>query len=490
MFEIKSPEDLAKVLADLADKSAANAKQGEEYGKTVDQVMAELREVKEAVAQIGQRPMGAGAGKVVKIPVTQKEWADHGMKSLFLTKVGVKKTRDGFEVEDSPIANFQSAGSLVLMECALRRVQPTKENFRNMTLYRELFVPAREAAFGIVKEAFNISTAGEGAEWVPDQVLAAEMVQRVRLGWKVAGLFRRIPTKGFPFTFPVFRDDVTSYYVATPTSSSGSDVTEGLGTVNVSDDMTFTGKRLMSRLIWSWDFNEDTVMEAASELRDASAASMSNSEEMAVLDGDSDGSHMDSDVGASTTDARVMFNGLRKTALAGTAKKDVANNAIDSSGSWNTYVRRGVFTPMGRYGVNGSDVAVITGAAVSNQVRSIERFSTAEVFANALNKLANINDGSFSPDGISDFVVSEFVRENLNAAGVYDGITTDKTYFLVVNKNAWRMAEGQTVGFKILDQTRAAKAQTELIFTRRIDLQQCYDFDTKHTGIGYDVNAS
>jgi hypothetical protein len=39
-----------------------------------------------------------------------------------------------------------------------------------------------------------------------------------------------------------------------------------------------------------------------------------NAEERAIIDGDTDGTHQDSDVGASTTDARTAWDGLRKKA--------------------------------------------------------------------------------------------------------------------------------------------------------------------------------
>lgn len=491
-LDIKDGPALVKFLTDLKASNEARALENSEAKTSIGTLIDELKTVKEAVEPLKSKIISLGQGKVAALPVTQKQWAKLGMKAFAEAPIKLRATGDiehPFTFDDEKeLAEFQDSISLMFFECALKGQKPTKSALRNTVMYRERFVPAREKIYGFVKEAFNISNSGEGLEWIPN-TMANEMQERIRLGWKVVGLFPMVNMPRSPYTYPVFRDDVTAYYVATPTSDSASSVTEGLGTANVTDSFQFVGKRLMVRLKWSWDFEEDEIGAAASDMRDAASAGMSNAWEKAVLDGDSDGSHMDSDVGASTTDARVMFDGLRKIALAGGAVKDCGNSALDSASQWNVLVNRGIFTPMRRYGLDRSKVAVITGTAVANQVRAIERFATAEVFSNALNKLANINDGSFQPDGISAFVASEFVREDLNSAGVYE-LGAAQTYALVVNRKAWKVGRMSTVGFKVLDQPTASSAQTQLIFSERGDFKQVYDFDTIHTGIGINLSTT
>lgn len=495
--------DLEKALNDLYAAKETSTTQIGDVDSKVGNFITELAAVKTTLEKYGERldrrqaqKVEEEGGTVVKVPFGQKEWGEFGMKAALAANVVVEKNGRGEFVEsDGPFAKFGRSHDLVLCELALRGHDPEKAHHGLASLttaYKMFYAPAAEAVWGAVKSAFNISNTGQGLEWV--QALASqELQQRIRLGWRVVGVFPHVAMPRSPYVFPVFRSDVSAKYVPTPTSGSDAStrVTEGLASNLVTAKVTLTGKRLMSRLIWSWDFEEDSIVAAAAEMRDAAAASMSNAWEQVCLDGDSDGSHMDSDVGASTDDCRVAWDGLRKTALANTATSDVGGNALDSSANWNLYVNRGVFTKMKRYGLDRSKVAFISGTAVGNQVRAIDRFATAEVFTTALNKLANVNaQGAFSPDGIADFIASEFVREDLNNAGVYDGITTDKTYFLAVRKDAWRVGEMSTVGFKLLDQTRATLAQSELILTQRGDFECPYAFDTIHTGMGFAVTNS
>jgi hypothetical protein len=144
---------------------------------------------------------------------------------------------------------------------------------------------------------------------------------------------------------------------------------------------------------------------------------------------------------------------------------------------------------MGRYGVNGSDLVVIVGTQVANQLREIPRFATLDVFGQiATNLNPNLNSGSFGPDGMN-LVVSEFMREDLNATGVYDGTTTDNGFVSIVHRRAWELADGGSIKNKPVDQVYALKGLTGILATWRGDFQRRYGWEAIHTAAVYNITV-
>ncbi len=64
-------------------------------------------------------------------------------------------------------------------------------------------------------------------------------------------------------------------------------------------------------------------------------------------------------------------------------------------------------------------------------------------------------------------IVSEYVRQDLNASGVYDGVTTNRTLALTVNRNAWLSGIRRTPTVKILQELYAESDQLGIIASVR-----------------------
>jgi hypothetical protein len=67
--------------------------------------------------------------------------------------------------------------------------------------------------------------------------------------------------------------------------------------------------------------------------------------------------------------------------------------------------------------------------------------------------------------------VSEHVRENLNASGVNDGITTTKTYNLCVNRNEWAMGQRTPLAVEVDDSIYRETYQRVVVGFMREDFQ-------------------
>jgi hypothetical protein len=87
-------------------------------------------------------------------------------------------------------------------------------------------------------------------------------------------------------------------------------------------------------------------------------------------------------------------------------------------------------------------------------------------------------------DGIP-IVISPNIRTNLNASGVYDGITTNRTVLFLVNRNVWAVAERRNIR---VEADRDVQRQVDLVVaTWRGDFAPLYPSESTHTGIGYNV---
>jgi len=77
-------------------------------------------------------------------------------------------------------------------------------------------------------------------------------------------------------------------------------------------------------------------------------------------------------------------------------------------------------------------------------------------------------------DGIP-IVVSSLVRENLTTTGVYDGVTTDRTLVLCVNRTQWMFGDRRQV--RIASQYVAVTDQQLLVTTRRLTFRGIHESD-------------
>ena len=87
-------------------------------------------------------------------------------------------------------------------------------------------------------------------------------------------------------------------------------------------------------------------------------------------------------------------------------------------------------------------------------------------------------------------IVSEWVRENLNASGVYDGITTTKTYALAVNRGEWAMGQRMALDVEVDDSIYRETYQRVLVGFMREDFQSITDTAAnKDTSLGYNITS-
>lgn len=322
-----------------------------------------------------------------------------------------------------------------------------------------------------VLRALDVDTAAEGGNWVPTGI-GAEMHEKVRAMGKIAPLFARIDLPTNPWKWPVEGADAVAYRVGEPTGDTETKVTASTpGTLAATFDAEIFGARtLVSRSL-----DADSAHAIIPFVRRKLVIAFATAEETAILDGDADGSHQDSDV-SGTADARTAWDGLRKRALA-----NAATSAAAALGSSNILTMRG---SMGKWGLNPTDLVIIVGTSSYYDILADTNLITVDKFG----PHATILNGQIGAIWGAPIVVSEHVRENLNASGVYDGITTTKTYALAVNRNEWVMGQRMALDIEVDDSPYRETFQRLVVGFMREDFQNIGDAASNDdTAILYNV---
>jgi len=296
--------------------------------------------------------------------------------------------------------------------------------------------PAFKDQYKRVLRAMDTDTSNEGVDWIPTGI-GASLHERVRASGKVAPLFQRINLPTNPWKWPLEGADATAYRVAEPTSDTATKVgasTPGTGAA------TFDAEIFGGRVIFSKSLEADSALAMVPYVQRKLVQAFVDAEERAVLDGDTDGTHQDSDTNsAGATDAAWAWDGLRKRGLA---------NAAASGGSALTVAllaaRR---ADMDHYGLNPAECAFIV--PISGYYALVTDSNVITV--DKLGPQATILNGQLGSLYGIPIIVSEHVRTNLNASGVHDAITTTKTYALCVNRMEWVFGQRTPLALEVDD---------------------------------------
>ncbi len=274
-----------------------------------------------------------------------------------------------------------------------------------------------------MRKALSTSGSGSGSEWVPTS-MSTRLVDDIRLALRVAGLFPNltVPAKVGSMEIPKRGARQPAYLVSENTSDSGTKVPAGTPPTGKA---TFSMVYHALRMLWSYAMDEDSIVAMFPLIREELVQSLADAAENSIINGDTDSTHFDSDV-TSGTDVRKSYPGLRYY-----SGHSAGEAAVDIS-TLSTSTLRNIRKQMGRFGVNPSDNAWIPGISGFIQMLSLAEVKTLDVFGPNF----TTKSGTLAMFDGAPVVVSEFMREDVNASGVYDGVTTTKSNILLVNTRA------------------------------------------------------
>jgi HK97 family phage major capsid protein len=321
-----------------------------------------------------------------------------------------------------------------------------------------------------LRKAMDTATSGEGEEWIPTQ-LSKDLIDKVRLELKVALLHGRINMPTPTFRMPLEGADAIAYLVPEATSDDSTKIrTSTPGTKRI----TFVAQKLAGRVLFSEEITEDSIVPILAYLRGKVITALAVAQETCTINGDNSSTHQDSDV-TDPMDARKAWDGYRVLCLAAT-KVDIS--------TLTTTALRNIKKAMGKYGININQLAWITGASGYNQMLDLTEVRTVDKYG----PKATILTGELAKFDNIPVIVSEFVREDLNESGVYDGTTTTKTIILLVRRDTFLYGDRRTIKVKTAEIIETD--QSQIVTTQRLDFQSTQDATTERIiGMGYNLTS-
>ena len=293
---------------------------------------------------------------------------------------------------------------------------------------REVLAPAIKA--------FGTTVSGSGAEWVPTAV-ATNYLEEFELRRVLESRFDMINMPSNPFDQPKLKN-VTKARIATEGQTNFADATFG------TDKIRFQAVKLEEFYALPEELTEDSAPDFVAAGRDEVVRAQERAAESAIINGDSDGTHIDSDTQAGAANlAEKAWDGFRKLSLANSANGatyDFLNAAADTT-------KLGVLrSRMGKFGSNPEDLMIICGPVVYNQLVNLDAVSTVDKFG----PMATILKGALAAWQGIPVVNSEHFREDLNASGVYDGVTSSRAGILLVNTKRFYVGQRRPIRVKLM----------------------------------------
>jgi len=268
-------------------------------------------------------------------------------------------------------------------------------------------------------KAFSTTT---NDDWVPT-IVSSSYIEEFELDRQIAAQFRQVTMPSSPFDVPIQTDITVARKQAESCDPADNIAAASFGTGKI----TLEAEKLVEYMCLPEELNEDSAPQILSLVRSEVVRAQGRAVETAILNGDIAGTHQDSDVTAAA-DARKSWDGLRKLALANSANGSV----IDFLGAALTTAKlRDMRTAMGKFGVAERDLVWMVSSKAYHQMRALAEVTSVEKFG----PMATILRGALSAlDGVP-IVITEYNRDDLNASGVYDGVTTDLSEVKLVNRS-------------------------------------------------------
>ncbi|MEO0206587.1 MAG: phage major capsid protein, partial [candidate division WOR-3 bacterium] len=299
-------------------------------------------------------------------------------------------------------------------------------------------------------KAMDTVTAGAGLEWIPTD-FSRELIDKVQLELRVAALFPRIAMPTDPFKLPAKSSFSTARKGVENTAPTASSV----GTTNV----TLDAVKIIDYVPISYELEEDAVVAMLPVVKDDIANAIARAQEDATINGDDSSPHMDSDV-TSAEDCRKCWKGLRKYAIANGYTRDLSTFNLETL---NLLVQ-----DMGKYGVLPSKLAWIAGTKVLAKLRVLTDANDNPVMTtmDKLGPKATVLTGMVGEVLGIPVIPSEFIREDLNASGVYDGSVTSYTCLPLVRTDGFIYGDRRSL---MIEQDRIVKQQSiDIVASARV----------------------
>lgn len=444
--------------------------------EALPQIIAELRDIKgqieegrqdreaaaRALADLQATVEAAGRSREVTGYVPDDDIVEdrgplrtRAQRAQYAIEHGAKRaaTTLGRPAED--VMAFQRASDELVILAGLLKVNP-----RDTRYYKETFQPALRA--------LDSTTSAEGDEWVPTE-LSSMLIERINLPLRVAGLFPTITMPSNPYDIPGqavsrVRGGKATEQTADTGQTAFKKITPGTRKI------TLTAGKFAATMLVSKELEEDSLIPVLPFMQQEIVDFLAADIEDCILNGDGTGGHQDSDV-TDADDPRRVFDGLRLMGLAQAGTR----SDVSSASALTVAHLRAARAKMGKYGLDLANLASIVGISSFYDLLDDSNVVTVDKFGAG----ATVLTGQLGAvDGVP-LVVSEYVRNNLNASGVYDGATTTETFAAVVHRLGFINGIRREMTMQWLREQYAEYDQDALLVTHRRAFTNRYPLATE-----------
>lgn len=272
-------------------------------------------------------------------------------------------------------------------------------------------------------KALTTTGSGSGLELMPVD-LSATLQMRLYMESDLARemVSQEIDMPTDPFKLPLLTTR-TQFFVG----AQGVATTESSpGTANP----TLTTGKLMGMANYTYEADEDSIVAILPMITMQLSSGAADAYEGALINGDT-GTHQDSDIRAVSQHSSKLLDGLRKLALAGGAATSLSL-ATGGITAMNIAALRKLLK---KYGLKPKNLLIICGTNGYNDLVTLTETLTAEKMGNP--QAARIISGDAPALYGIPIIPSAQMREDLNASGVYDGVTTNRGSIMIVNRTQW-----------------------------------------------------
>ncbi len=268
-------------------------------------------------------------------------------------------------------------------------------------------------------KSFSSVGSTAGAEWVPT-LISANYVPEYELQFLAEGRMKQLALASSPYDLPIQTSVTKARKIAQSTGITDTNF--------ATDKIRFTPIKSAEYYIMPEELNEDSAVDIMPVARDEVIRAQIRAWEAAIINGDDDGTHIDTDTQALGADIAEKFcKGLRRQALANSATTDFSNAAVTDA---NLRLMR---SRMGKFGVDPSQLLWIVGPQLFTQFLSLPTVATVDKFG----PMATILKGALAAYQGIPIIQSQYMREDVNASGIYTDGNVVRGALLLVNTTRW-----------------------------------------------------
>ena len=385
--------------------------------------------------------------------LSKPENASPSVRRMKFSGVGDIKNQRAEMLASLPKEVQKGLDESVILGALLRKPASATKHFKSLL--------DRSPELQEFKKAMDSATADEGGDWVPTN-LSPDLVAEVTQSGMIENMHPHITMPTQPYEIPLQIGRLTAYLATQQTASTGQTGVTKSATSGITDKLTLTAVDLAVEVLTSKHLEEDSIVAILPFLRSEVVMSLMRGVEEACINGDTTGTHMDTDIeAAGATDRRTAWKGYRKLALENSYTVDFqgSGNGFD----FDTFMK--VRAKHGKYGINPADLfwvlslqtffkaLTLKDTAGNAIVTTVDKFGTR---ATALTGVLGVLGGQ-------EIAVSEFARDDLNSSGVNGASGNTLSAILSVQKSGFVFGDRRDARIQLLDQLYAEYQQDALL---------------------------